>query len=92
MNSLVATEDVDTQVWSFKDDKEKYGFAGTSSADNVNFDCYGEECFIKSNLGSTIETFISCDFNDRFVTDFSLEKRSCVKCPIATPFSLGFAN
>lgn len=39
-----------------------------------------------------MQTFISCDYNRRMITDFSLERRVCLPCPIASPYSQGFAT
>ena len=39
-----------------------------------------------------MQTFISCDYNKKMITDYSLERRACIPCDIASPYSAGFAT
>ena len=37
-------------------------------------------------------TFLSCDYNQRLKSDYSLENRRCEPCKRVAPFSFGFAE
>ena len=92
LNSITAFQDVATLEWDFHDTKDLYSFAGASTSDYVTFDCYKIWCFYKSILASKIETFVSCDFNDKLTQPFDLVGRKCDQCSLETPFSYGFAE
>ena len=78
-------------MWTFHDLKDQYAITGTSTSDFIEFDCYESWCFFKSDLGSDIQTFSSCDYNRRYITDYELAGRRCGRCGPGTPFSYGFA-
>ena len=93
MNSLLLFEDYDTELWKFHDVKDQYAITGTSTSDFIEFDCYETWCFFKSNLGSDIQTFTSCDYNQQYFDgNFELAGRRCGRCLPGTPFSYGFAQ
>ena len=39
-----------------------------------------------------MSTFISCNYNEKLNTNYSLESRSCEPCKPVAPFSFGFAE
>ena len=39
-----------------------------------------------------VGTFISCDYNEKLTTDYSLDSRLCRPCESGAPFSFGFAE
>ena len=90
---MLIFEDFDTELWKFHDVKDQYSIQGTSASDTLVFDCFKEDCFFKSNFGSTLQTFTTCDYNQRFISDsFDLAGRTCQRCQTGTPFSYGFAQ
>lgn len=91
-NSIIFFEDYETEIWKFHQTKDLYYIVGTSNTDTLVFDCYGEWCFFKSYLGSTISTFTSCNYNERYISEFELAGRTCGRCIIGKPFSYGFAS
>ena len=77
LNSLLAVQDFDTSAWKYSDKKELFVWQGASSADYVNFDCFEEWCFFKSNLKSDLQTLTSCNYNSYLVNDSTLGGREC---------------
>ena len=65
---------------------------GKSFSDSLSLACYGQSCFYKARQLSVVETFMSCDFNQRFATDDSISGRSCYTCRSEAPFSYGFSQ
>ena len=41
-------------------------------------------------MGSDLQTFTSCDYNQRYITDNELVGRRCARCQAGTPFSYGY--
>ena len=92
LNSIVAFQDFETEQWGFNTEWDQFGFQGTSETDTLWFGCYEQDCFYKSNLGSEIGTFKSCDFNQKLETNYQLDGRKCKDCSFARPFSYGYAE
>ena len=91
LSSVIAFQDPQTMIWQYDDKQELFFWPGASASDFASFDCFNGSCFFKSNELATVSTLLSCNFNSRLSTDYSLESRSCEKCPAEQAFSFGFA-
>ena len=90
MHAVVVFEDYDTGKLHAQEKWDLYGFSSQSTTDVASVSVYLEWVFYKTNLGSEIGTFMSCQYNQFFTTDYTIEGQRCNKCTVAKPVSYGF--
>ena len=87
---MVVFEDYDTGKLHVQEKWDLFGFSAQSTSDFGSVSIYLNTVFYKSNLGSSIGTFLSCQYNQYFSTDYTIEGQKCSRCGIAKPISYGY--
>lgn len=90
LHSVVVFEEYESSKWYAEVKWDLFGYSANSNSDYATASAYLGWVFYKSILGSEIGTFLSCQYNQRFTTDYSLEGRECKKCYVSKPFSYGY--
>ena len=92
MHAVVVFSDYDTGTVYAEEKWDLYGYSASSTSDYASASLYLESIFYKSILGSEIGTFESCQYNQQFSSDFSLEGRACDACSKSKAVSYGFSE